>query len=190
MFEPAVSDGDWIQILSNAQIWINHYITCTWRVKWLYTYVLLLVWSGGMLLRRWATGLTKGSGSWCWGAFSQLDFALLPVSLIPSPAACCACFCPVSPYQRMPPEHDNTKHLSLPCFGTFRRGLSAYLSWHHPWEIDLWHGDYSNMHSRLMRTDQNEAPKPTSYCRWPHFCQNLPPQTTYTHKSSTILKYM
>lgn len=63
-----------------------------------------------MYLSCWVEGQMKGPGSWWSGASSQLGSALLPISLIRPPAACSACFCLVGPFQRTPPEHDNTEH--------------------------------------------------------------------------------
>lgn len=49
----------------------------------------------------------------CGGVFSPAGSALPPTSQTPPPAAGSACSCPAGPYRRRPPEHDETKHVSL-----------------------------------------------------------------------------
>lgn len=78
-----------------------------------YTYVLQQVWWEETTLRRWAVDLMTGPENWWWDTFSPLGSGRLPVSPIPPPAVCSACFCPVGLFQKMPPTHQNAKCLWL-----------------------------------------------------------------------------
>lgn len=86
----------------------------------------------------------KGPRSWWWGTSSPLGSGLLPVSLIPPPVVCSACFCPVGPFQKMPPEHENTKQwvnsvFTLSCKNCQLTFLDIILGEH----ITMSHREYS-----------------------------------------------
>lgn len=147
-----------------------------------------------MLLRCWAAGLMKGPGRWSRGISSLLGFGLLPVSLIPPPVVCFACFCPIGPFQKMPPEYENTKHwvnslFTLSCQNYQFILIYIILGEHITYPETIQHTVYRG--PRWTDWSQTEKLWNTDVAAGLNFVSTyLPPPTTYTHKSSTMLNDM
>lgn len=121
-------------------------------------------------------------GSWSWGISSPLGFGLLPVSLTPRPVVCSACFCPVDPFQKMPPEHENTKHWVNPHFTLpYQDRQFTYPGILLVKCITMSKREYS---ANIKGPRETDALKP-SCCCWPHFCQHLPYPDTQLLSSMT-----